>query len=180
MIIKQKPSTGFTIVELLIVIVVIGILAVITVVAFRGIQDRANDTSIKSDLNSIAKKFELFKIDNSRYPFVNNDSDPAGNELRTLDLKVSRNAYGNGFAGGVHNLLYCRTTTDSNPIRYALIASSKSGKVFTYRSDDRQITESSAWGSDNSMTLCSSAGIPPSPSTDRDIFYLHSAWKFGV
>ena len=39
----RKKQTGFTIVELLIVIVVIGILAAITIVAFNGVQQRARD-----------------------------------------------------------------------------------------------------------------------------------------
>ena len=39
-----QKRTGFTIVELLIVIVVIGILAAITIVAFNGIQTRAKNT----------------------------------------------------------------------------------------------------------------------------------------
>lgn len=42
-----KNKNGFTIVELLIVIVVIGILAAITIVAYNGIQNRAQDTKIK-------------------------------------------------------------------------------------------------------------------------------------
>lgn len=49
---------GFTIVELLIVIVVIGILAAITVVAFNGIQSRANNnakiTAVKNYMKLIA------------------------------------------------------------------------------------------------------------------------------
>lgn len=49
---KQR---GFTIVELLIVIVVIGILAAITIVAYSGIQDRARQTKITSDLQTINK-----------------------------------------------------------------------------------------------------------------------------
>ena len=44
---------GFTIVELLIVIVVIGILAAITVVAFNGVQRKARDTDRKSDVASL-------------------------------------------------------------------------------------------------------------------------------
>ena len=46
---------GFTIVELLIVIVVIAILAAITIVAYNGIQERARITKIKADLNQISK-----------------------------------------------------------------------------------------------------------------------------
>jgi prepilin-type N-terminal cleavage/methylation domain-containing protein len=48
-------NRGFTIVELLIVIVVIGILAAITVVAFNGIQDRARLTKVQSDTALIVK-----------------------------------------------------------------------------------------------------------------------------
>ncbi len=52
----QKKPVGFTIVELLIVIVVIAILAAISVVAYTGIQNRANDAAVKSDLANAAKK----------------------------------------------------------------------------------------------------------------------------
>ena len=50
-----KKQTGFTIVELLIVIVIIGILAAITVVAYSNIQQRANNSKIASDLAQIQK-----------------------------------------------------------------------------------------------------------------------------
>lgn len=51
---RVKTQKGFTIVELLIVIVVIGILAAITIVAYNGIQDRANTAKITSDQRNIA------------------------------------------------------------------------------------------------------------------------------
>lgn len=55
-----KNQKGFTIVELLIVIVVIGILAAITIVAYNGIQKRANATSAQSNAASALKKIEAY------------------------------------------------------------------------------------------------------------------------
>ena len=58
---SNKP--GFTIVELLIVIVVIGILAAITIMAFNGIQDRAKSSSNISTARSFVTAFSVLKID---------------------------------------------------------------------------------------------------------------------
>lgn len=64
-----KNRRGFTIVELLIVIVIIAILAAITIVAYNGIKDRAQVSVAKSDLSALGKQTELFKIDNGdSYP----------------------------------------------------------------------------------------------------------------
>ena len=62
---KQK---GFTIVELLIVIVVIGLLAAITMVAYGNIQGRASISKVQNDLRSIQKLLEMYKTDNGVYP----------------------------------------------------------------------------------------------------------------
>lgn len=65
----QKTKSGFTIVELLIVIVIIGILAAITIVAYNGIQDRARISSVSSGLSQSAKKLKLYQVDNpDTYP----------------------------------------------------------------------------------------------------------------
>lgn len=59
---------GFTIVELLIVIVVIGVLAAITVVAFGTTQQRANNTQTIAAMKEYVKAFNLYAHDNGGYP----------------------------------------------------------------------------------------------------------------
>lgn len=66
--VKNKQQAGFTIVELLIVIVVIGILAAITIVAYNGIQARANDTRMKSIASQIEKGLLLWNTDTNMMP----------------------------------------------------------------------------------------------------------------
>ena len=67
----RKSSSGFTIVELLIVVVVIAILAAISLVAYNGIQQRARDAQMLSDLTNAAKKFELYAAEKGSYPYNN-------------------------------------------------------------------------------------------------------------
>ncbi|MBC7943014.1 prepilin-type N-terminal cleavage/methylation domain-containing protein [Candidatus Saccharibacteria bacterium] len=65
---SKNHSHGFTIVELLIVVVVIGILAAITIVAYGGIQTRARDTIRINDIKSLQEVVELYNIKNGTYP----------------------------------------------------------------------------------------------------------------
>ena len=63
-------QTGFTIVELLIVIVVIAILAAITIVAFNGIQERSRTSRVNSEFASIKKAMLSYKAINNELPPV--------------------------------------------------------------------------------------------------------------
>jgi prepilin-type N-terminal cleavage/methylation domain-containing protein len=71
----QRRARGFTIVELLIVIVVIGILAAITIVAYNGIQTRARDTIRIHDVKSLQSTVEAYYATNGSYPL------PAGGSM---------------------------------------------------------------------------------------------------
>lgn len=62
--------SGFTIVELLIVIVVIGILAAITVVAYGQVQKRASNTAALNELQQWRRIFELYKSQEGTYPVL--------------------------------------------------------------------------------------------------------------
>lgn len=65
---KVPPNYGFTIVELLVVIIVIGVLAAITIVSYTGITTRANIASLQSDLSNARQQLKLYQIDHGAYP----------------------------------------------------------------------------------------------------------------
>jgi prepilin-type N-terminal cleavage/methylation domain-containing protein len=62
---KQYTSKGFTIVELLIVIVVIAILAAITIVAYNGITNRAKSSAVQTAVSQAAKKAIAYSVTNA-------------------------------------------------------------------------------------------------------------------
>lgn len=68
---ESSNNRGFTIVELLIVIVVIGILAAITIVAFNGVQSRAENNKTISAVGQYAKILQQYSVNNSAYPIAN-------------------------------------------------------------------------------------------------------------
>lgn len=89
-------SKGFTVVELLVVIVVIAILASVSTLAFSGVQKRAQDASRASMIGSYAKGIQAYVAINGAYP-GNLPQVASGNPLLCLDGTVVcySNYYGN-------------------------------------------------------------------------------------
>lgn len=65
---SDNYSSAFTIVELLVVIVIIGILATISLVSYSGIQARANTAAIQANLNINSNLLEMYKAEYGSYP----------------------------------------------------------------------------------------------------------------
>lgn len=65
---NASRKSGFTIVELLIIIVVVGILAAISIVAYNGIQQRARDTERRAELGVVERYVKLYIADNGAVP----------------------------------------------------------------------------------------------------------------
>lgn len=67
-LIKGRKQNGFTIVELLVVIVVIAILAAIVIVSYNGIQANARNAQTSSAVESYEKALEVYMQENGSYP----------------------------------------------------------------------------------------------------------------
>ncbi|MFT4259497.1 LamG-like jellyroll fold domain-containing protein [Microbacterium sp.] len=117
---------GFTVVELLIVIVVIAILATITAVSYRGITARATETAIKSDLQTLATQLELDAAENGEYP---------------ASASVANGGKGLVVGGG-------RTFTYSLVGEGYCLSVTAGSVTYYYSSSVRQITSTSCGGTD--------------------------------
>lgn len=136
---------GFTVVELLIVIVVIGILATLTIISYNGVTNSANDAAVKNDIENIAKQAMQFHARNGRYPAGGGG---AGVIEGFTIVKAAKGAYDQT----VNNLYYCEGNST-----FAIAATSKSGKRWAYSPNQSLYEYTGAWG--GSTSICPGLGI---------------------
>ena len=117
----SNRSRGFTIVELLIVIVVIAILAAISIIAYNGIQERANNGVVEADLANIAKKIETWKI-------ANNGVYPTNAQLNDVGIRASKSAY---LSNSSRNNFYYCASTDQQQYSFGVVAKTDKGYFLT-------------------------------------------------
>lgn len=128
---RASQQSGFTIVELLIVVVVIAILAAITIVSYNGITKRASESVVKSAISTAQKKLATHMVDNAEsYPV--NLSDTGIKDDGTITYQYTGN----------------NTTT---PKGYCVTATSTNGTMFYFAnnfvpfgSSDPPVTSSTA------------------------------------
>lgn len=66
--VRSRSQRGFTLIEVMIVVAILGVLATLVVVQVGGQTDTANATAARSDLQAISQALDLYKLDNFRYP----------------------------------------------------------------------------------------------------------------
>ena len=121
---KNIKNQGFTLVELLIVIVIIAILTVVSLVAYNGLQNQAKTSAAKSAADAVAKKAELYNTAKSSYPtgltILTNTADSG--EPYYLDAKTVKEGT---LAAGT-------APAEANTIEYASCTGNKGAKVKYY------------------------------------------------
>ncbi len=65
---KRNKSHGFTLIEVMVVIAILGILAALVVPQLAGKDDKARVEAVKSDLKAISSSLEMYKLDHHSYP----------------------------------------------------------------------------------------------------------------
>jgi prepilin-type N-terminal cleavage/methylation domain-containing protein len=99
---KYHDSFGFTVVELLVVIVVIGILATISIVAYTGVNSKAVAASIQSDLSNNSRLLNLYNTDYGSYPTALSSNCPSSPSADSkYCLKVTKDNQVKSYTGTI-------------------------------------------------------------------------------
>ena len=152
--VMTNSKRGFTIVELLVVIVVIGILAAITIVSYTGITSRATVASLTSDLDNASKQLKLYQVEHNAFPASLQTSTNCPQDSTTPTPIVDTN--------------YCLKSSSGNTLAYS------STNTTTFALTATNITTNTAYGLNNTSspvalaqpTSCPTGFIPvPGSST---------------
>lgn len=128
---RNLGNKGFTIVELLIVIVVIGILALLVITTYSGIQAKARNAKRQTDIQSVQTQLEAFFSQNGYYPSLANmnDSSWLSTNMKSLDTTA--------------------LTDPSNPTSSKALVATPTEKSYSYA-----VTNSSGGSCESDDTTC--------------------------
>src|SRR3954464_4412390 len=101
-----RRSAGFTLVEIMVVVVILGVLAVLIVPRVVGRTEEARVAAAKHDISAIMQSLKLYRLDNGRYPTnqqglqalgAKPQAAPAPSNWRSYLDKVPKDPWGNAY-----------------------------------------------------------------------------------
>jgi len=144
---KHKTQSGFTIVELLIVIVVIAILATISIIAYNGVQEKAKVATLQTDLSNSSKQLKLYEAAYGSFPTAldaNNCPSAPNTDANRCIVPSNGNTFTYSSDGKTFNL----TEKSPNNTAYA-ITQSTSPEDVTLNPADWVVVGTQTWAKAN-------------------------------
>lgn len=156
-----KRESAFTIVELLVVIVVIGILAAITIVSYTGVAQKATIASLESDLVNASKLLKMDQITNSNFPTSLSEA-YSGQGINaspgtTLQYYYDNNSIPQYFCiNAIKGSIKYRITNDNKPelgdcLDNGLVLDLDAGNGLSYSGAATVWNDLSGWGNNGSL-----------------------------
>jgi general secretion pathway protein G len=103
---QQRGQRGFTLIEIMVVVVIIGILASLVAPRILGRTDEARVTAAKADIATIVQALKIYRLDNQRYPtteqglqalVVKPETDPKPKNWKQYLEKLPKDPWGNDY-----------------------------------------------------------------------------------
>jgi len=111
----QNNTRGFTIVEMIIVVIVIGIIVAITVVSYSSITTSSNQQTLQTELKGVASKLTRYKADNGGYPALLSDINVSNTSTITYTYTYGSVSDGYCLVSAGYSMSFYITNIDSTP-----------------------------------------------------------------
>lgn len=138
---KEKRQSGFTIVELMIVIIIIGILAALVITQVLGATQQARDTSRKNNVNNISTQLEAYFAKTGGYP-------------TNTDINTAAWRTGNLFSAGNNGAAFADASSPSYTTLDATAPTAAPGHLAYIPGPAGCVSPTAADGTANTGTFC--------------------------
>lgn len=155
---RMKQQNGFTVIELLIVIIVIGILVALIFVGYGAVASNAKESVLKDDISKLADAVKLKALDLKTIPDGGRSSSETG-DATTFSVRYKPSA--SVYDVAVANLFYCAGLINGSK-EFGIAARAVTGKAYSYRSDKgaSDFTTYTGWSEvANGVAVCQALGF---------------------